>query len=96
MITAIDSAYLHLLIDTMKRKKTKKQKTTKQVKYFLLMMKTHRIYSQQVSCISCSSVNSNHVECHILRTYLPYIWMFETSDHLPPIPAPLTLCHKSV
>lgn len=81
VVTAIVSANIHLLIDIMKRGK-------KQVKYFLLMVKTHRIYSQ-LSCISSSSVSSSNVAPHMPRVHLAYIWKFDTSDHLPLVPTSL-------
>lgn len=52
-------------------------------------MRTLRIYSQQLSYISHSSVSYHHVVHYLSSTYLSYYWKFVPFDYLPPIlPSP--------
>ena len=81
LITALGLVSIHHLIDTVKREKTKK----------FFSMWEPKIYSQEFSNISYSSVNFSYVVGYISSTYLPCDWKFVPFDCLFPVPPPSTL-----
>lgn len=63
-----------------------KEKKENQGKNFLLEMRTYRIYSQQLSCITYSNVSyRNYVVHYIPSNYSSCNQKFVSFDHFPPI-----------
>lgn len=70
----------------------KEKKRKNQGKNFLLEMRTYRICSQQLSCITYSNVSyRNYVVHYIPSNYSSCNRKFVSFDHFPPISPPCTL-----